>query len=131
MLAPEPGTPELRFNASGSDGLALVAVATDVEVGIDLERVRDVPDLEALARQLVDAVELRALESTPPGMRARRFLESWVRRESLAKAAGLGLRQIREATGVARPLTLAARDYVASLAATTPFEHLKCLSLVP
>lgn len=128
-LAHEGGTRALRFNASGSEGLALVALARDLEVGVDLERVRDVPELSALTRELVPSEPAMAIESAPPADRARVFLDRWVRHEALAKASGLGLRQIRRAEGVVQSLPPPRAGFVAAVAATSPFSSVSCLSL--
>jgi 4'-phosphopantetheinyl transferase len=127
----ERGSCALRFNASGSEGLALIALASDLEVGVDLERVRDDPEIVALARRLAAGKAAIAIESAPPEERARLFLEQWVRHEALAKASGLGLRQIQSAAGTVAPLAPPRADYVAAVAATSPFERVQCFSLAP
>src|SRR5260370_39924018 len=40
--------PEIRFNLAHSRGMALVAVAPDVEVGVDIERIRPLPEYAAV-----------------------------------------------------------------------------------
>lgn len=62
MLA-DPDTP-LRFNLSHSGGLALIAVATDREVGVDVEAI---------------------------GARPVEFYAEWTRREAVVKCHGVGL----------------------------------------
>ena len=43
--------PEIRFNLAHSREMALVAVARDVEVGVDIERVRPLPEYAAIAER--------------------------------------------------------------------------------
>jgi 4'-phosphopantetheinyl transferase len=90
-LALEAGAPDLRFNVSHADGLALYAVARGREIGVDVERV--VPSLvtaEMIARCLTgrESGTLRALE---PGARPAAFFRCWTRREAYLKARGHGL----------------------------------------
>ncbi len=129
LLASDGGPPTLHFNASGSDDLALVALARDLEVGIDVERVREVPELTALARELVSDEPLATIESAPPADRPRLFLEQWVRHEALAKASGLGLRDVRRGEGFVRSLPPPRAGFVAAAAARASFDTVECWSL--
>ena len=47
--------PEIRFNLAHSRGMALVAVARDVEVGVDIERIRPLPEYAAIAQRYFPA----------------------------------------------------------------------------
>ena len=53
--------PEIRFNLAHSHGMALVAVALDVEVGVDIERMRPLPEYAAIAAALLSRGSARAL----------------------------------------------------------------------
>ncbi|MCX6626108.1 MAG: 4'-phosphopantetheinyl transferase superfamily protein [Candidatus Solibacter sp.] len=79
-----PMAPEIRFNLAHSSETALVAVARDVEVGVDIERVRPLPEYAAIAQRYF-----------PPGYTAptgvRDFFRHWTRFEALLKAHGAGL----------------------------------------
>ena len=85
------GGGDLSFNVSHSDGLALVAVAYGHSVGVDIERLRPVPDGLELARGLFHQRELEALESVPESQRSAAFLAIWTRKEAIVKADGRGL----------------------------------------
>jgi len=88
-LAPPHG--DLRFNLSHSHGLALCAVTRGREVGVDVERIRELDDLEDLARSVFSARELAALHRLPePGLLAG-FFTGWTRKEAFIKALGEGL----------------------------------------
>ncbi len=80
------------FNVSHTDGLALVALGpAGVRVGVDVERVRERPHLDQLARRvLADGVyaEWRGL---PEVGRVRAFLQAWTAKEAYLKATGLGI----------------------------------------
>ncbi|GEJ57776.1 4'-phosphopantetheinyl transferase family protein [Anaeromyxobacter diazotrophicus] len=89
-----------RFSASHSEELALYAVAADREVGIDVERVRPMAALAAVADQFFAPGEARALRALAGEARARAFFACWTRKEALLKAAGVGLTAALEAVEV-------------------------------
>ena len=76
--------PEIRFNLAHSAEMALVAVARDVEVGVDIERVRPLPEYAAIAERYFPA-------GSPAPRDARDFFRHWTRFEALLKAHGAGL----------------------------------------
>jgi 4'-phosphopantetheinyl transferase len=91
------GKPRLRgradaaFSLSHSADLALVALADEVEIGVDLEPVRPMRDLEGLARQCLSAREWLQFEATQEPGRTAAFLQAWTRKEACLKALGTGL----------------------------------------
>jgi 4'-phosphopantetheinyl transferase len=76
--------PEIRFNLAHSRGTALVALARDVEVGVDIERIRPLPEYAAIAQRYFPAGF-----TEPSGVRD--FFRHWTRVEALLKAHGSGL----------------------------------------
>jgi 4'-phosphopantetheinyl transferase len=98
----------LRFNLSHSGAVALVAVAVDAEVGIDVEQVRPRRDLGGLARRVLTEAEREAVDTAPPADRERAFYRHWVAKEAFVKATGRGVSSVRsfevllEAPGGAR-----------------------------
>ncbi|MBH0198022.1 MAG: 4'-phosphopantetheinyl transferase superfamily protein [Nitrospira sp.] len=83
--------PSIRFSLTHSHGKALVAVAKDREVGIDLEKVRPDVDVMSLARRFLSDRDVVFIESGEPGQLHQRFLQAWVAREAVFKAAGTGM----------------------------------------
>ncbi len=81
----------VRFNMSHTGALALIAVARDVEVGVDVERLRAVQDMEGILENFFSDQERTYLYSRGPEDRTRTFFRLWTRRESAAKAMGIGL----------------------------------------
>lgn len=78
------------FNLSHSGELAAIAVSDGVgEVGVDLEKVRPMPDVKSLAATHFTAHERAALEQAADPDRA--FLSIWTRKEAVAKALGVGI----------------------------------------
>lgn len=107
------GAPRCEFSLSHSADLALIALAEEREIGVDIECLRALPDLDALARQCLAADELRALEALPAADRPFSFLQSWTRKEACLKALGLGL-QIEPASFSAGRATDAAQACIAT-----------------
>ncbi len=83
----------LRFNLAHSGDHALVAVTRGREVGVDLERVRPLAGVMAVARRSCTAVELGRLAALLRRRRSEAFLRCWARKEACVKALGVGLRQ--------------------------------------
>jgi 4'-phosphopantetheinyl transferase len=92
-LAGQPGTGALRFSLSRSGGLALVAVARDRRVGVDVEAVRPLAEPGAIARLALDPHAAAAVLALPPSRRDAALLASWTRTEAYVKARGDGLRR--------------------------------------
>jgi 4'-phosphopantetheinyl transferase len=89
QLAREPK--RLAFNLSHSEHLALVAVARDREVGVDVERVKPERDLIALAERALAPEEAAAVREAAGPERVRLFYELWTRHEARLKCLGVGL----------------------------------------
>jgi 4'-phosphopantetheinyl transferase len=84
---------DVRFNLTHSEGLALLAVARALELGVDMERVRPMPGALSLAQRFFAPEEISDLQSvwgTPDGEPA--FFRCWTRKEAVLKASGAGLR---------------------------------------
>jgi 4'-phosphopantetheinyl transferase len=81
----------LRFNVSHSNGVALYAVTTGREVGVDVEFVReDFASLE-IAERFFSRHEVAALRAVAAGARASAFFDCWTRKEAYIKGRGEGL----------------------------------------
>lgn len=89
---PREQTSGVCFNLSRSDHQCVIGVSTSVEVGVDIEVIRSVPEMAGLARMHFDADELRSWSTTSPAFRDRAFLHAWTRKEACVKAVGAGLR---------------------------------------
>lgn len=81
----------LHFNLAHSEGLALYALAWGREVGVDLERLRPLPDAAALAAKFFAPEEQAALQALPPAARHEGFFRIWARKEAFVKARGEGI----------------------------------------
>lgn len=80
----------LHFNLSHTGDIALLALARDREVGIDVERHRPIDALK-MSRRFFSSAEHEALCRISPRDRLRAFYRGWTRKESFVKAIGCGL----------------------------------------
>ncbi|HXY69181.1 MAG TPA: 4'-phosphopantetheinyl transferase superfamily protein [Gemmatimonadales bacterium] len=80
-----------RFNLTHADGLALVAVSRTHEVGVDVERVREIGSLRALADHCFSPAERLALEAVAGPQRLQAAFAGWTRKEAFLKVLGEGL----------------------------------------
>jgi 4'-phosphopantetheinyl transferase len=106
--------PSLCFSVSYSGDIALVAVS-DVELGVDVERVRDDLDILEVSELSFSRAEHDALRALPPSLRRDAFFACWTRKEAYTKATGLGL-------------TMPLRDFSVSLAPDEPAALLEVTS---
>jgi len=82
----------IRFNMAHSGQLALYAFTLDVDIGVDVEEMRDVPEIEQIAAHYfceAEAAELKAIGGGKPATQA--FFRCWTRKEAYIKAVGDGL----------------------------------------
>jgi len=88
MLAPAIS---LSFSLAHAEGQALLAVASNGRVGVDIEEQHAAPDAQALAVRALAPEELERFRSRPAAERESFFLTHWTAKEALLKAAGVGL----------------------------------------
>ena len=86
----KPGIEGIEFNVAHSEIQLLIAVAKE-PVGVDIELVRPLPEMDQLAAEVFSSDELRRWSELPPGVRHDSFLALWTRKEALLKAIGLGI----------------------------------------
>jgi 4'-phosphopantetheinyl transferase len=89
-LSPAFGS-RLKFNLSHSAGLALIAIATASDVGVDLEHIRAQSDCADIARRFFSAAEVDYLSALPSHLYAEAFFSCWTKKEAYLKACGEGL----------------------------------------
>lgn len=83
----------LFFSVSHIRGLVAVALS-NVAVGVDVEAVRGLPDMEAIAREFLAPDVLRSWEATAcEAERSAMFYRYWTLGEAFIKATGEGLSQ--------------------------------------
>jgi 4'-phosphopantetheinyl transferase len=81
---------DVHFNISHCEDRGVLAVAGR-PVGVDLERVREVADAEAIAVKMFGDAEVEALRAYSAAERSEAFLRCWTRKEAFVKGKGVGL----------------------------------------
>jgi 4'-phosphopantetheinyl transferase len=81
----------LRFNVSHSGDIALYAVTSGREIGIDIERIRPDVGTEDIAERFFSRQEIATLRGLPAPCRLEAFFACWTRKEAYLKARGNGL----------------------------------------
>jgi 4'-phosphopantetheinyl transferase len=82
---------DLSFNISHSDGEALFALTRGRRIGVDIERIRELAEMELLARRIFSPAERDLFGKRSADLRSETFFEGWTRKEALVKAVGAGL----------------------------------------
>lgn len=90
------GKPALRdwtvyFNVSHSHDIVVIVLAREPKLGVDVEYIRSIPDLENVARQFLSPTECNELFALDPDKRYNGFFNCWTRKEAYVKAIGDGL----------------------------------------
>ncbi len=91
FLAPEFSDDLLNFNLSHSGSMALYAVTRNMEIGVDIERVRSDFEYEEIAERFFSANEAAILRTIPVEKKLEAFYNCWTRKEAYIKAHGKGL----------------------------------------
>jgi 4'-phosphopantetheinyl transferase len=82
---------KVEFNLSHSGDFALIAIAQERKVGVDVERIRSGISSHVIAQQYFSASEFAELQSLPLEQRETAFFSCWTRKEAYIKAQGQGL----------------------------------------
>jgi 4'-phosphopantetheinyl transferase len=91
----------LHFSVSHCDDVALIALSP-VEIGVDIEALRPVPEADAIAEQVFSPREKDAYAVLAAHDKLLAFLHCWTRKEALVKALGEGLALSLERLDAAR-----------------------------
>ncbi len=89
----------LRFNLSHSGDVAVYALAIGRDVGVDVEQLRAVPEMDEIVERWFPDEERLRYAAGAAGDRVRAFFELWTRREALLKARGEGLSAFGQVSG--------------------------------
>ncbi|HEY2084249.1 MAG TPA: 4'-phosphopantetheinyl transferase superfamily protein [Verrucomicrobiae bacterium] len=81
----------IHFNLAHSDELALVAVTRLGMVGVDVECIRPVKDMDELVARFFSPRENEAFQKVPEDKKPAAFFNLWTRKEALLKATGEGI----------------------------------------
>jgi 4'-phosphopantetheinyl transferase len=82
----------LKFNYSHSGDYIVYAFTKDNEIGIDIEKIKDISEFDELSRtHFSDEEQLIYFELKNPEEKKRLFYKIWTRKEALLKAEGSGI----------------------------------------
>lgn len=90
-IAPTISGPPIQFSVSHSAGVMLCALTCNVNVGVDIEHVRALPDYDRMIERVFNERERSAIHSLPPSEQLKAFFLCWVYKEAHLKATGAGL----------------------------------------
>ena len=90
-LAAPAGPLDLQFSLAHSAHVGLYAVTVGCPVGVDVERLRPLSDMDRVAERTFSRQECAALSGLPVALRPAGFFNCWTRKEAYIKAVGLGL----------------------------------------
>ncbi|MBI1248548.1 4'-phosphopantetheinyl transferase superfamily protein [bacterium] len=82
---------QLKFNLTHSSQLAVVAVAVDAEVGVDIEEVRKIRSFASMIDRCLSDAERKDICVHQEADRHRQFLRFWTHKEAYLKTIGVGL----------------------------------------
>ena len=87
----DAGANPLRFNVSHSGELGVFAFARSSDVGVDVEHMRALSDLDGIAERFFSAEEVSALRRIAGEARREAFYRCWTAKEAYIKGVGEGL----------------------------------------
>jgi 4'-phosphopantetheinyl transferase len=91
-LANEINGPEpLHFNVAHSEHVALYGFIWGRPVGVDVEYIRSMKDMDQMAARFFSAVEYQAWQTVPAEQQDQAFFNCWTRKEAYIKVIGEGL----------------------------------------
>jgi len=85
------GESSLRFNVSHTDGLALIGVVKERNIGVDVEKVKTETEVARLAERFFSRRENDDLKGLQGDELRAAFFRCWTRKEAYIKARGEGL----------------------------------------
>ena len=85
------GKDTIQFNLSHSKGMVLVAFIRGRRIGVDIELMQPMKDMDAIVKDFFSATEQAAYKRLPMSQRMEGFYNCWTRKEAFLKALGDGL----------------------------------------
>ena len=82
----------MRFNLSHSSELALIGVCRGHEIGVDLERIKQISEAERIVASFFSPAESAEFTTIPDKVKPQAFFRGWTRKEAVLKGLGIGAR---------------------------------------
>jgi 4'-phosphopantetheinyl transferase len=90
-IAAGDGLASLRFNLSHSSELALIGVCWGHELGVDLERIKQISEADRIVASFFSPAERAEFTAIPDHAKPLAFFRGWTRKEAVLKGLGTGL----------------------------------------
>lgn len=90
LIGPD-ATALVRFNVSHSADLAVLAVAWQREIGVDVEAIKPIMHMDQMVQRCLSPAEQRAFQNNKGANPTKLFLTYWTHKEAYLKAIGMGL----------------------------------------
>jgi len=94
---------EIEFNVSHSGKMALLALAKNRRLGVDVEKVRSAARIDDISRAFFSPQEDESIRALPDLMRVAAFYACWTRKEAAVKALGASLMELSGEVIVSTP----------------------------
>ncbi len=85
------GHGDVSFNLSHSGDFVLYAVTPGIDVGIDIQEMREIDSMDDIVERYFSKHEVSVFNSLPDNLKKKAFYNCWSRKEAYIKALGLGL----------------------------------------
>ena len=114
------GERTIRFNLSHSRDFAIFAITLDHEIGIDIEYIQHIPNVNQISEIIFSVKELAEFQSISPEQRLKAFYTAWTRKEAFVKATGIGLNMplnlvnvgFDKGESIIDPIELSSKDFI-------------------
>jgi 4'-phosphopantetheinyl transferase len=90
-LCPDRNDESIMFNISHSDDLSVIALSSELEVGIDIERTNRELNVAEIAGSFFSKKEIEKLSALTGDPQREAFFRCWTRKEAYLKGKGRGL----------------------------------------
>lgn len=85
------GPDQIEFNLSHSGVVVLIGVTRNIPLGVDVEKIKPLADMDQIAARFFSDFEQSDLSTLSGSARTAAFYHCWTRKEALIKASGEGL----------------------------------------
>ena len=95
-----PHSGQLHFSLSRRDSWCAIALSRYQPVGVDIEQMRELPEMDDIAALYFSTQECKALNQLHGSTKQRRFFELWTTLEAMSKRLGSGLKEAALNVGI-------------------------------
>jgi 4'-phosphopantetheinyl transferase len=93
-LLSQDANSKISFNLSHSQDLAICGVSLVHDLGVDVEFIRSIDNVESLAKRFFSSQEYENIKSFPPNQQQKIFFRYWTCKEAFLKATGVGIGEL-------------------------------------